>query len=103
MFGGATGPFRLLQSGLGDQAGWLLGFALVAGLGILAATRLRRRDARTGWLIVVGGALLCSGFVFSFAQGIFHPYYVAFLAPLARRWSAPARVRCSPGGAPRRA
>ena len=33
MFGGATGPFRLLQSGLGDQAGWLLGFALVAGAG----------------------------------------------------------------------
>ncbi len=30
MFGGATGPFRLLQSSLGDQAGWLLGFAVVA-------------------------------------------------------------------------
>ena len=27
LFGGATGPFRLLQSALGDQAGWLLGFA----------------------------------------------------------------------------
>ena len=27
-----TGPFRLLQSGLGDQAGWLLGFAVVAGI-----------------------------------------------------------------------
>ena len=26
-FGGSTGVFRLLQSGLGDQAGWLLGFA----------------------------------------------------------------------------
>ena len=35
-------PFRLLQSGLGDQAGWLLGFAIVAGLGLLVATRLRR-------------------------------------------------------------
>ena len=34
-FGGATGVFRLLQSGLGDQAGWLLGFAVVAGLGVL--------------------------------------------------------------------
>ena len=39
MFGGATGPFRLLQSGLGDQAGWLLGFAVVAGLGLLVLTR----------------------------------------------------------------
>jgi 4-amino-4-deoxy-L-arabinose transferase-like glycosyltransferase len=81
MFGGATGPFRLLQSGLGDQAGWLLGFALVAGLALLAITRLRRRDPRTGWLIVVGGAFLATAVAFSFAQGIFHPYYVSLLAP----------------------
>ena len=27
MFGGATGVFRLLRPSLGDQAGWLLGFA----------------------------------------------------------------------------
>jgi 4-amino-4-deoxy-L-arabinose transferase-like glycosyltransferase len=83
MFGGSTGPFRLLQSGLGDQAGWLLGFALVSGLGILAATRLRRTNPRTGWLIVVGGAFLTTAVVFSFASGIFHPYYVSLLAPFA--------------------
>jgi 4-amino-4-deoxy-L-arabinose transferase-like glycosyltransferase len=80
-FGGATGVFRLLSSGLGDQAGWLLGFAVVAGLGVLAATRLRRSDPRTGWLIAVGGAFLVSAAVFSYASGIFHPYYVSFLAP----------------------
>ena len=28
MFGGSTGPLRLLNSALGGQAGWLLGFAL---------------------------------------------------------------------------
>jgi 4-amino-4-deoxy-L-arabinose transferase-like glycosyltransferase len=83
LFGGATGPFRLLQSALGDQAGWLLGFAVVAGLAILALTRLRRRDPRTGWLIAVGGAFLASAVVFSFSAGIFHPYYVSFLAPFA--------------------
>ncbi len=81
LFGGATGPFRLLQSGLGDQAGWLLGFALVAALALLVLTRLRRRDPRTGWLIVVGGAFATVAVVFSFASGIFHPYYVSFLAP----------------------
>jgi 4-amino-4-deoxy-L-arabinose transferase-like glycosyltransferase len=81
LFGGATGPFRLLQSGLGDQAGWLLGFALVAGLAVLVLTRLRRRDPRTGWLIAVGGAFLTTAVTFSFASGIFHPYYVSFLAP----------------------
>jgi 4-amino-4-deoxy-L-arabinose transferase-like glycosyltransferase len=80
-FGGSTGVFRLLQSGLGDQAGWLLGFAIVAGLGVLVATRLRRKDPRTGWLIAVGGAFLVSAAVFSYASGIFHPYYVSFLAP----------------------
>ncbi len=80
-FGGATGAFRLLQSGLGDQAGWLLGFALVAGLGLLVTSRLRRLDPRTGWLIAVGGAFAVSALVFSFASGIFHPYYVSFLAP----------------------
>jgi 4-amino-4-deoxy-L-arabinose transferase-like glycosyltransferase len=83
MFGGPSGIFRLLQSGLGDQAGWLLGFALVAGLGILVMTRLRRSDPRTGWLIAVGGAFLTTAVVFSFAQGIFHPYYVSLLAPFA--------------------
>jgi len=82
-FGGPTGVFRLLQSGLGDQAGWLLGFALVSGLGILVITRLRRRDPRSGWLLVVGGACLTTAVIFSFASGIFHPYYVSLLAPFA--------------------
>jgi 4-amino-4-deoxy-L-arabinose transferase-like glycosyltransferase len=80
-FGGAAGVFRLLQSSLGDQAGWLLGFAIVAGAGVLVASRLRRSDPRTGWLIAIGGAFLTSAIVFSFARGIFHPYYVSFLAP----------------------
>jgi 4-amino-4-deoxy-L-arabinose transferase-like glycosyltransferase len=83
-FGGNTGVFRLLQSGLGDQAGWLIGFAIVAGLGLLVASRLRRSDPRTGWLIAVGGAFVVSAIVFSYASGIFHPYYVSFLAP----WTA---------------
>ena len=90
LFGGATGLFRLLQSALGDQAGWLLGFAVVAALALLVLTRLRRRDPRTGWLIGVGGAFLTTAVVFSFASGIFHPYYVSFLAPWAASWSAPA-------------
>jgi 4-amino-4-deoxy-L-arabinose transferase-like glycosyltransferase len=81
MFGGSTGPFRLLNSALGDQAGWLLGFAIVAGLALLVSSRLRRRDANTGWLIAVGGAFATTAVVFSFASGIFHPYYVSLLAP----------------------
>ena len=83
MFGGATGPFRLLQSSLGDQAGWLLGFAVVAALVLLVVTRLRRDDARTGWLLVIGGAFATTAVAFSYASGIFHPYYVSMLAPFA--------------------
>jgi len=81
MFGGTPGPLRLLNSALGGQAGWLLGFAAVSGLGILVASRFRRSDPRTGWLIAVGGAFLTTAVLFSSASGIFHPYYVSLLAP----------------------
>jgi 4-amino-4-deoxy-L-arabinose transferase-like glycosyltransferase len=80
-FGGATGPFRLLNDGLGGQAGWLLGFAVVALVGLAVATRLRRSDARSGWLVATGGIFVTTAVAFSFAKGIFHPYYVAQLAP----------------------
>jgi 4-amino-4-deoxy-L-arabinose transferase-like glycosyltransferase len=80
-FGGATGPLRLFNVGLGGQAGWLLGFAVVALVALAAVTRLRRADARTGWLVAAGGMFLTTAVAFSFAQGIFHPYYVAQLAP----------------------
>ncbi len=82
VFGGPTGLFRLLESGLGDQAGWLLGFALVAAVVLVVVSRLRRTDARTGYVIAFGGSLLTAGLVFSFASGIFHPYYVSYLAPM---------------------
>jgi 4-amino-4-deoxy-L-arabinose transferase-like glycosyltransferase len=81
MSGGVPGPLRLLSSALGGQAGWLLGFVLVSCLALLAASRLRRADPRSGWLIAVGGAFLVTAVLFSAAGGIFHPYYVALLAP----------------------
>ncbi|MDO8186861.1 glycosyltransferase family 39 protein [Conexibacter sp. JD483] len=83
VFGGDSGPLRLLGSSLGGQVGWILGVAVVGGLGLLVATRLKRSDARSGWLIAVGGAFATSAVAFSFAQGIFHPYYVSALAPFA--------------------
>jgi 4-amino-4-deoxy-L-arabinose transferase-like glycosyltransferase len=82
-FGGPVSVVRLLDSSVGGQAGWLLGFALVSGLGVLVASRLRRSDPRTGWLLAVGGAALTSAVAFSAAKGIFHPYYVSFLAPFS--------------------
>ncbi|MFL5840128.1 MAG: ArnT family glycosyltransferase, partial [Thermoleophilaceae bacterium] len=102
-FGGSAGPFRLFNEALGGQAGWLLGFAIVAAIAAVVATRLRRSDARSGWVIAVGGAFATTAVAFSFAQGIFHPYYVSLLAPfgaalvgggvaLVRRGDVRARV-----------
>lgn len=82
-FGGPTGVFRLLNEALGGQAGWLLGAALAGGLGIAALSRLRRTDPRTGWIVAVGGAFGVTAIAFSFAGGIFHPYYTSLLAPFA--------------------
>jgi 4-amino-4-deoxy-L-arabinose transferase-like glycosyltransferase len=82
-FGGPTGVFRLLNEALGGQAGWLLGAALVGGVGIAALSRLRRTDPRTGWIVAVGGAFGVTAVAFSFAGGIFHPYYTSLLAPFA--------------------
>jgi 4-amino-4-deoxy-L-arabinose transferase-like glycosyltransferase len=82
-FGGATGPLRLLNEALGGQAGWLLGAALAGGIGIALLSRLRRDDARTGWIVAVGGAFATTAVAFSFAGGIFHPYYTSLLAPFA--------------------
>jgi 4-amino-4-deoxy-L-arabinose transferase-like glycosyltransferase len=98
MFGGATGPLRLLNSALGGQAGWLLGFALLAGVAILAASRLRRADARSGWLLAVGGAFATTAVLFSFASGIFHPYYVSLLAPFAAALVGAGAAQLAGGG-----
>ena len=98
VFGGTAGPLRLLNSALGGQAGWLLGFALVSGIGILVASRLRRADPRSGWLIAVGGALLVTGVVFSDAKGIFHPYYVSLLAPFIAMLTGAGAAQLLKGG-----
>jgi 4-amino-4-deoxy-L-arabinose transferase-like glycosyltransferase len=82
-FGGNTGVLRLLNNALGGQVGWLLGFALVGGVGLVVLTRLRRRDPLTGWTIALGGAFAATAVTFSFASGIFHPYYVSLLAPFS--------------------
>ncbi len=99
MLGSAPGPLRLLDEALGAQAGWLLGFALVSGVGILLSTRVRRSDARTGWLLAVGGAFVTTAVLFSAASGIFHPYYVSLLAPLLAALVGAGAAQLVGGGA----
>jgi 4-amino-4-deoxy-L-arabinose transferase-like glycosyltransferase len=89
-FGASPGPLRLLGKGLGDQAGWMLPFALF-GLFAIALTLVDRRreespprgrrDPRLALLLVLGGWFLVEAAVLSLSKGIVHPYYVSALAP----------------------
>jgi 4-amino-4-deoxy-L-arabinose transferase-like glycosyltransferase len=103
VFVGPSGPVRLLNSALGGQGGWLLGLGLAGLIATAVATRMRRNDPRTGWLIAVGVSFIAAAVVFSTAQGIFHPYYVSLLAPftaalagaavsVVMRWSLGGRL-----------
>ena len=79
-FGGGTGPFRLLNAALGGQDGWLLGIA-VAGAAVCSCKPGAPARPAHAWLACVGGAFVVTAALFSFAHGIFHPYYVVLLAP----------------------
>lgn len=83
VFGGEAGVWRLFNASLGPQGGWLVGATVVAAVAVIAACRLRRGDPRTGWVLALGGAFAVTALAFSAAGGIFHPYYVALLAPYA--------------------
>ncbi len=105
-FGESPRPLRLFGKGLGDQAGWMLPFALfgLIGLALLAlldrspqeqpdadatpataqTTPARtpvRRDPRLATAILLGGWFLVEAAVLSLSKGIVHPYYVSALAP----------------------
>lgn len=81
-FGGNAGIGRLFGPSMGVEASWLLPAALI---GLAVGLWLTRRTARTGHvragLLLWGGWLLITGTVFSFMDGIVHPYYTVALAP----------------------
>ncbi len=79
---GLTGWNRLFLTDFGGQISWLIPAAiilLVAGLWLTLHAR-RTNLARASYLMW-GGSLVVTGAVFSFAQGIIHPYYSIALAP----------------------
>jgi 4-amino-4-deoxy-L-arabinose transferase-like glycosyltransferase len=109
-FGGPPRLFRLFGVGLGDQAGWMLPFALfgLLGLALLIVLDQRsklprerpapdeeptalepvastgpaaRHDLRLAAMLVLGGWFLVEAVVLSLSKGIVHPYYVSGLAP----------------------
>ncbi|MEU9808068.1 glycosyltransferase family 39 protein [Mycobacterium sp. NPDC050853] len=81
-FGSEPGIGRLFQPALGGQIAWLLPTALVlAVLGIMLLSKESRSDTRRAVLLVFGLWVFTTGAVFSYMQGIFHPYYSVALAP----------------------
>ncbi len=78
--GGTAGPFRLLNSDLGNQIGWLIPLGLLGALGALLVTGLRG-SKRLGAVVVFGAWFSGAAIVFSITKGIVHPYYTAQLAP----------------------
>ncbi len=81
LFSGAPGPLRLINDAMGDQGGWLLPFAIVAGLAALVLALRARDRVRIAAIVIVGGWFLAGAIVFSYAGGIVHTYYVSAIAP----------------------
>ncbi len=81
-FGGSPGWLRIFNDQLGGQAAWLVVFALIGlAAGLWITRRGGRADrSRAGYLFWGGWALLCLG-VFSFANGVLHPYYTVVVSP----------------------
>ena len=82
-FSGAAGLTRLFASEMGGQISWLLPAALIALVaGLLWLTwRRPRTDRLRAAALLWGGWLLVTGLVFSYMNGIIHPYYTVALAP----------------------
>ena len=82
-FSSGTGIGRMFDSEIGSQISWLIPAALVLFVfGLWAAGRARRTDHARAALLAWGLSLLSTAAVFSYMQGIFHPYYTIALAPL---------------------
>jgi 4-amino-4-deoxy-L-arabinose transferase-like glycosyltransferase len=81
-FAGQPGITRLFGASFAGEASWLLPAALI---GLVAGLWFTRHTARTApvraALLLWGGWALVTGAVFSFMDGIIHPYYTVALAP----------------------
>src|SRR4029077_10294800 len=73
---GPTGVTRLFGAEMGTQIAWLLPAALFfLAVLLVGLWRARRTDGRRAAVLIWGSWLVVTGAVFSFSQGIIHPYY----------------------------
>ncbi|WP_433347515.1 ArnT family glycosyltransferase [Microtetraspora malaysiensis] len=81
-FGGAAGAGRMFNDIIGGQISWLLPFAVLAlAAGLVLLWKRPRTDLARAALVLWGSWLAVHYVVFSFAGGVFHPYYTTALAP----------------------
>jgi 4-amino-4-deoxy-L-arabinose transferase-like glycosyltransferase len=81
-FGGATGVLRLFHTEFGGQISWLLPAALISlGALLWVSRRAVRTDRMRAAALLWGGWVIVTGVVFSYMDGIIHPYYMVALAP----------------------
>jgi 4-amino-4-deoxy-L-arabinose transferase-like glycosyltransferase len=79
---GPTGWNRLFLADFGGQVSWLLpASVLLLGVGLWVTRRAPRTNRARAALLLWGGWLVVTALVFSYAQGIIHPYYTVALAP----------------------
>jgi 4-amino-4-deoxy-L-arabinose transferase-like glycosyltransferase len=81
-FGGSTGLLRLFHAEFGGQISWLLPAALISLAAMLwVSRRAVRTDRMRAAALLWGGWVIVTGLVFSYMDGIIHPYYMVALAP----------------------
>jgi 4-amino-4-deoxy-L-arabinose transferase-like glycosyltransferase len=97
--GGSPGLTRMFDESVGGQISWLLPLALLVLAVVAVAGVLRMRAKlpgnpfeRAGWFLW-GSWLLVTALVFSYAEGIWHPYYTTMLAPAIAAIAAAGLVR----------
>jgi 4-amino-4-deoxy-L-arabinose transferase-like glycosyltransferase len=76
---GIPGLLRMFDDANGGQIGWLLPFAV--GAGVVALWSWRRDRVRRAFAVLFLGWILLYGGVYSYAQGIYHSYYTSTMAP----------------------
>ncbi len=73
---------RLFGHNMGTEIGWLLPAAVIClGATVLLTRHAPRPDPTRAAAVIWGGWLLVTAVVFSFMNGIVHPYYTVALAP----------------------
>ncbi len=89
MFGGGPGITRMFGMAVGSEISWLLPAALIGLIAMLYFTRSAPRTSRMRASLLFWGVwMLVTGLVFSYMQGIMHPYYTVAMAPAVAAVSA---------------